>query len=311
MTELVRQNETALVKPSAPAGSQTALKQFLESKQAQNALSEAAKGALNGTDMVRLTLICATKNPYLLKCTMASILRSLIDLATLGITPGGLNGRGYLVPRSVKVKDPDRGERYETQCFADPGYRGLLDIARESDEIAGISSEVVRENDHFEFWYDPAPKLHFRPLLRGDRGDVVCAFAIAKLRSGADQIEVITKEDLDKIMKVSETGKKNIGPWRDWYDQQARKSALRRLCKFLPVRRSELREKLERALTITDRADAGDPSIGSQEIDLSSPELIDTAESIKGELRGKRSDKSLANDEAELEELEREPGSDG
>lgn len=295
------------IRPSAPAGNQKTLKAFLEGPDIQKMLTDAiGKQGFLADDMTRMSLVAATKQPMLYKCTLASFLRALIDAAALGIMPGGLNGRGYLTPRQVKVVDKDVNgkeiERKEYQVFLDPGYRGFMDIARDSGQISTICAEVVREHDEFEYWYDPTPKLHFRPLLKGDRGEVVGAFALSQLKDGALQIEFLPRSDLDKIMGVSEAGKKGVGPWVDWYDQMARKSALRRLCKVLPVR-GRAQERMEHAMMISDRADAGDPTIG-QVIETTASETHDVANEVKAELSAKNETVDLFALESELTEVQ-------
>jgi recombination protein RecT len=290
------------VRGENPAGKPGTLKAFLG--QQSSALAEAARGFMKSEDMIRYALIAATKNPLILKCTMTSILRSLMDASAVKVRPGGVNGRGYLVPRKVKIKEDGKADRYEWQCFFDPGYRGFIDIARRSGQIVTFAAEAVYEKDEFEFYYDPEPNIRHRPMLTGDRGEVVAAWAMAKFRDGSRQIEVVTKSDLEKIMGVSEAGKRGFGPWKDWYDQQARKTAARRLSKWLPTEDEEQRDTLERAMVFSNQADSASREIISPE---EAPEVgHDPAEEVKAQLTAGNSLDDLNLNEAERELIESE-----
>lgn len=135
-----------------------------------------------------------------------------------------------------------------------PMLNGILKKARQSGEISTISAHVVYQNDTFEYWVDEEG-THFkhRPELMGDRGDRVLAYAVAKLKDGSTQLEVLTKEDIEKVRGVSKSGsdKKTgapIGIWAQWPDQMWKKTALRALCKLLPSstdKESDLYQTLE------------------------------------------------------------------
>ena len=49
------------------------------------------------------------------------------------------------------------------------------------------------------------------------------------------QIEVLTPADIEYAKSVSKTGNKGWGPWKDRYEEMARKTAVRRLAKYLPL----------------------------------------------------------------------------
>lgn len=254
---------TGEVKPEAPpngekkkiSGKQIAtnaatLQMFLLQNQAE--LEKFARGFLDPDAMIRLSLMALSRSPELAKCTLGSILRSLMDASALRIRPGGLNGRGYLVPRRNNKVDPAVWE-----CHFDPGWRGLVDVARRSRQLKTIGAQVVREGDVFEYGYYPLPKLVWEPLRDGaeDR-KVTAAFAVAELTDGAIQIEVIEGSDLEKIKKASAA---QSGPWASWESEMCRKSAVKRLCKYLPVPADF--DELDRAMAISDGADIGDRSV--------------------------------------------------
>src|ERR1051325_8269002 len=134
-------------KPAAPLDQTkksyaSPLHAYLDAPAVRAKLAEVASAAMKPEDLVRLTLMAAMRQPQLLQCTKESVLRALMDAAALGIRPGGLMGRGYLIPR--------RNNKTQTlECHFDPGWRGLIDVARRSGEVKAISAHVVYQNERF------------------------------------------------------------------------------------------------------------------------------------------------------------------
>lgn len=220
MTEMTTTNGGAVAKSRTSAGD---LKSFLDSPAVRAKLAEAAGAAMKPEDLIRLTLIAASRTPDIAKCSRETILRSLMDAAALGIKPGGLMGRGYLVPR--------RNNKNNTmECCFDPGWRGLIDIARRSGQIRRIEAHVVYEKDIFTVERTPLTVVRHVPSEEASPGAVRAAYAVAEFTSGDFQIEILYRRDLDKVRKMGA----NAGPWSTWYDEMARKTAVRRLCKYLP-----------------------------------------------------------------------------
>jgi recombination protein RecT len=171
-----------------------------------------------------------------------------MDAATMGIMPGGTMGRGYLVPRKNKVTGT-------LEATFDPGYRGLIDIARRSGKVKAMDAKAVYQGDVFEYEEGLDKKLRHVPSLDAKtRGDIIAAYAIARFYEGDPQIEVLTRADIDKIRNSSAS--KN-GPWLTWYEEMARKSAVRRICKFLPYD-PVLEKAIELATAAESRMGQGD-----------------------------------------------------
>lgn len=201
------------------------LKAFLESPQAKAKLAEVATRHLRPEDLIRLALMAASRQPELMRCSHTSILRALLDAAAMGVAPGGVMGRGWIVPR----KNRHTGEL--EACF-DPGWRGLIDIARRSGAVKSIEAVAVYEADEFSIELGDEGKIVHRPALDvEDRGEVVAAYAVATFTDGSKQREFLTRADLNKIRNTSMA---KSGPWKDWGEEMARKSAVRRLAKYLP-----------------------------------------------------------------------------
>ncbi|AKV03168.1 Recombinational DNA repair protein RecT (prophage associated) [Labilithrix luteola] len=215
------------------------LKEFLGSDAVRKKLAEAAGKVMRPEDLIRFALVAASRTPDLAKCSKESVLRSLLDSAALNIMPGGLMGRGYLVPRKNTKNNT-------TECHFDPGWRGLIDIARRGGKVRRIEAHVVHAADVFSYERSPLTTLHHVPSELDDPGEIRAAYAVAEFVDGGIQIEVVTRRDLNKIRAM---GAKN-GPWSTWGEEMARKTAVRRLCKYLPYD-----PLLERAMHASDESD--------------------------------------------------------
>jgi len=162
-----------------------------------------------------------SKGATLRACTPQSVYLALLACAVTGLEPGALKGEAYLVPYKNK------GIMEATFM---PGWRGIVKQARRSREVTEIWSNVVFENDEYDFDLGTARYLIHKPAKR-DRGQICGAYAIAKLAGGGHEIETM---DMDDLLAVRNAG--SNGPaWTDWEDQMYRKAPIRRLGKRLPM----------------------------------------------------------------------------
>jgi recombination protein RecT len=221
--------------------------------------------------LIKLALVAASRTPRLLECTPESIVQGVMSAAQLGLDVGGVLGSAYLVPYKNR-----NTSRYEAQFI--PGYRGLIDLARRSGSIESIEARVVKEKDIFEFEYGLFPKLRHVPTSAADTGATTYAYAIAKLKDGGLQVEVMTRAQLDGIRGRSRA--KDDGPWVTDTDEMCRKTVVRRLFKYLPVS-----VELATALEIEDRAEQGLPA--AIDVDLVPEEVQpeSRAETLKEKLK--------------------------
>lgn len=185
----------------------------------------------------RVVLTVAQQNPDLLMADRRTLFASCIKCAADGLIPDGREAA--LVIFNTKVKQDGRDVWVKAVQYM-PMIAGLQKRARNSGEIAGIVTQVVYSNDEFVQQPDDFEKpIHHRPPPLGtDRGEIVGAYAMAKLKDGTVLAEVMDVNEIEKVKAVSRSKDKEgraYGPWKDWYDQMARKSAFRRLSKWLPM----------------------------------------------------------------------------
>lgn len=197
--------------------------------------------------MIRVVLVAMGRTPDLLLCTQDSILRSVMAAAELGLEPtGGALGNAYLVPYNKKLKNPDRWVK-EAQLIV--GYRGYISLARRSGNIQSVESHIVREHDEFVLRFGTDSQLTHSPLIRGDRGASIGAYALARFNDGGYHVEFMTIAEIDTIRKRSKSA--DNGPWVTDYDEMCRKTVIRRAAKYWPIS-----IEMAKAMDIEDRTDS-------------------------------------------------------
>ena len=168
----------------------------------------------------RVALTAVQNNPALLHLSRQSLFMACLRAAQDGLLPDGRQGA------IVGFKD---------QAQWMPMVGGLMVLARNSGQIASLIAQVVHERDRFV--WRPAdtsePIVHEVPALADDRGKPIGAYAIARLVSGEVVAEVMTRAEIEKVRAVSRS--KDGPAWSQWWGEMARKSALRRLIKRLPL----------------------------------------------------------------------------
>ncbi|MGB0964002.1 MAG: recombinase RecT [Mycobacterium sp.] len=190
--------------------------------------------------MMRVVTNSICRTPALLNCDKTSLLGCILESAALGLVPDGVRGEAYIIP-------------YGKTATLIVGYQGLMQLARRSGEIASLYAEVVRDGDHFEAEFGLETKLVHKVDWKGERGKVYAVYAVAKLRDGTSQFVVMTRDDVEAIRKRSRAG--NNGPWKTDWDEMAKKTAIRRLCKQLPCSTED--DRLHRASTLDELGERG------------------------------------------------------
>ncbi len=202
----------------------------------------------------RLARIVTTeirKVPKLAECTPMSFFGAVIQCAQLGLEPGNALGHAYLLPYGKDV-----------QLII--GYRGMIDLARRSGQIVSIDARAVYEGDKFDCQLGLDPHIDHVPdwnnpnRTKADKLQFV--YAVAKLKDGGIQFDVMSRAEVEAIRARSKAG--NGGPWKTDYTAMALKSVVRRLFKFLPVS-----IEIQTAVGLDERADAGLPQDNGAVID--------------------------------------------
>jgi recombination protein RecT len=195
--------------------------------------------------MCRVAFSTVTRTPSLLKCTPQSLVAAIVEASSLGLEIDS-RGLAYLVPFWNKNL-----QRKEAKLMT--GYKGFMQLAYNSGRVTNIYAEVVCEKDTFEFAMGLDAKLVHIPNLE-DRGPLRAAYAVARVKDADAAFVVMGKSEIMKIKAASQGGNKDDSPWIHWEEEMWKKSAIRRLCKYLP-----LSPEMQRAVSLDEMADAGNP----------------------------------------------------
>lgn len=204
---------------------------LLKTKQAE--IAKMLPKHLNAERLLKVAQIAATTTPALAKCDVASLIGAIGQCAQMGLEPNTVLGHAYLVPFNTKRKDADGKERWVNSVQVIIGYKGLIDLARRSGQIVSIAAHEVCANDKFELVYGLDEKLNHTPAL-GARGELIGFYAVAKLKDGGHSFEFMSAHQVKEIMAGTQS-KGKYGPWQDHFTEMGRKTAIRRLAKYLPL----------------------------------------------------------------------------
>ena len=246
--------------------------------------------------LARIALTEIRKTPALERCDQTSFLGAIMQCAQLGLEPGGAPGHAYLLPFENRKKGIT-----EVQFIV--GYRGMLDLARRSGQIISIEARAVYAADRFHVALGLNPDLTHEPDWEAaDRGPLRFVYAVAKLKDGGTQFEVMSRAEIERVRSQSKAGQN--GPWVTHFDEMAKKTVIRRLFKYLPVsielatavgldEQSEAGQQQDNPLTdaITIDNDTGEISGGEdvQEHD-GAPPSVTYAQVLDGLLKSKTLD---------------------
>lgn len=208
---------------SAPAQRSGGFPALLERYKGE--IARALPRHLNPDQMLRIALTCFRMNPKLEQCDPRSVFAAVVQASQIGLRPGML-GECYLIP-------------YKTECTLQLGYQGLLELVRRSGMVESIGAYLVYEKDAYAVRFGTDPGVTHEPFLDGDRGAVKFGYAVAHIKGGGRHVEVMTLAEIgairDRSQNVRNAKKWNKEtPWDTDFDEMARKTLLRRICKYLP-----------------------------------------------------------------------------
>lgn len=162
-------------------------------------------------------------NKKIWKCSSQSILDALLLCAQYQLVPGAVFEHCFL-------------NAYGETCKLILGYKGMIKILYRNPLISSIEAHPVYEGEVFVVIRGTTTELrHVVTLDRNinrDDDNIIGAYAFVRLKNGEIIFEVTPKTEIDKIREKSSS--KNGTAWEEFYGQMARKTAIRRLYKYIP-----------------------------------------------------------------------------
>lgn len=198
---------------------------FFQSPKFTSAVAQALPKHCTQERFTRMALTALIRNPGLAKCTQESLFEKMVQLASLGIEPDGR--RAHLIPMGNTAT-----------LIID--YKGIAELVLRSGEVASLQSDVVCENDDFE--YNLGEVVRHKIDFRIPRGSVYAVYARARMHNGAIATVCLSKDEVEAVRKRSRSS--GSGPWVTDWNEMAKKTAFRRLSKWLPLS-PDIRSKVE------------------------------------------------------------------
>ena len=215
------------------------MKQWIMTMQGE--IAKALPSVITPERFTRMAMTAISSNAKLAASTPQSFIGALMNAAQLGLEPNTPLGQAYLIP----IRNNKAGTT-ETQfqiC-----YKGLIDLAHRSGEFKTIYAKEVYENDEFSFEFGLEPKLLHKPAVDGERGEVIYYYAVFTLVNGGFGFDVASLGDISAHAKKYSKSYSN-GPWQTNFDEMAKKTLLKKVLKYAPIK-TEFAKQLSEDSTI-------------------------------------------------------------
>lgn len=194
----------------------------------------------------RAAITALMNNPDIADCSKQSVMNSLMKCAQDGLIP---DGREAAI---VKFKG--------TAQYLPMAY-GLIKRMRNSGEVQSVNAYIVYDNEDFDWVIrDGVEEFTHKPMIRGEKGGVLLAYAVVLLKDGGKHVEVMRKADIEKARLASPNQKGSERPlhiWASWYEEMAKKTVIHRAAKRCPTS-SDIERMLQRDMRVTLNGDAGE-----------------------------------------------------
>lgn len=179
----------------------------------------------------KVTLTAIQSSPEVLEADRPSLYQACVHAAARGLLPD--KKEGALVV--FNTKQPDGSWSKKVQFLPMP--EGIIkEMAK-----AGVSAYAVSvySKDDLEIWNDDdGQHVRHKPVIFGDRGERLGAFAAGKTKEGRSYVEAMNMDDIARVRSRSKQKDKEgnpTGAWKTDTERMEQKSALHRLRKRIPM----------------------------------------------------------------------------
>lgn len=260
--------QSAAAKMAPEAKERASMQQYI--KQMEGEIKKALPSVITPERFTRIVLSALSTNPKLAETTPRSFLGAMMTAAQLGLEPNTPLGQAYLIPfRNHGVME----------CQFQLGYKGLIDLAYRSGEVSVIQAQVVYENDEFSYAFGLEPSLKHIPTT-GDRGKPSHVYAVFRTKDGGYGFEVMSMDDVRAHAKKFSKAYGN-GPWQTNFEEMAKKTVLKKVLKYAPLKSDFVRGVAQDETVKTDISEDmySVPSmVIDYEVDEETGEVIDLSE---------------------------------
>lgn len=204
-----------------------ALIEYFQSNEVTSRVEVAVPKGVDHKYLLASFRLALASNPKLQQCTQVSLYTCLMKLAQTGLLPDGRDA--HILPYGEVA----------TVLF---DYKGIARLVMNSGEVSSLEVDCVHDSDDFSFTRGADGKLHHRPCLRGDRGEMYAVYSYVIFSNGRTSSCVMRRDEVDAVRSRSKAA--NNGPWVSDYNEMAKKTVFRRHSKLLPFS-PQLRQRIE------------------------------------------------------------------
>ena len=184
---------------------------------------------------------------HLDECSGESLIKAAMRCAQLGLKPGP--------EQHVHIIPFFNGNRRQYEATVIVGYRGLIYLAHKAmPDLVAVQPHAIYENDYLEYELGATPKLVHRPLIQGERGNLIAAYVVFKFKDGEVAWNLVDKKEVERHRAAGGTRKDSVwdGPNEVmmWL-----KTAVRAAMNYMPQRMIEGAKVLQNAARVEDAAD--------------------------------------------------------
>jgi recombination protein RecT len=202
----------------------------------------------------------------LANCNTQSIIDACITVAQMNLDLSPALSHAYIVPFGQKVQ----------LIVSARGYTALL--ARTGWKI---KSYIVNTEDEFDYIIDGFDEsIKFKKNIDSESETFRYAVALAQSPDGTLYVEIMNWKQIDKHRKVSsnQKGATPSGVWKDWFNEMALKTVIKKLVKKLPMG-----EDIALVVEKDDKPIEGEiveqkPELKEDEVDLNSLNMMGASE---------------------------------
>lgn len=214
-------------------------------------------------------------NDYLRNVAMSnplSLQAAIINVAAIGLSLNPAKKQAYLIPRNVK-----QGGKWVSKIFLEASYIGMCDLATMTGSIQWVQAQTVRQNDTYaENGPGNKPTHVFNPFDPVEkRGPLIGVYCCAKTASGDHLTTAMSIDEVYGIRNRSETWKRKVeneakgekgfgGPWETDFEEQTKKTVIRRAWKLWP--HTESTERMALAVDLGNEAEGFEPILTSPQL---------------------------------------------
>lgn len=252
-------------------------------------IKEALPAHIVGQQFMRLILQEFRLNPKLIQCEPASILGAVMTCARLGLEPGPL-GFVYLIPYQRRIKQGTAWTQV-LEAQVQVGYKGFVQLAYRSGQVANITPYTINANDRFEWHGGHQNEMVHEISDFQNRGAVQGYYLVIQMKDGSKAVSrpwsVGEIETHRKKFAQTQNGAKTPA-WEKSFDTMAAKTVFKDMVRWFPISTELV------ALTTADertvRSEKGESDLGEllSSIDYSDSEVIEgeVVDTSTGEVLG-------------------------